>query len=1066
MKRTGTLLLLIAATVWSAPRQRAAEYVLVLKDEPVMRIARSHGALGGASARSQSARIRQAQSGVLAELQRRQVAVTGTAEVLVNAVMVWSTPEEAAELRKIPGVAYVRRAPELKLDLDRAIALQNVNAAWSAISGGAANAGAGIKIGIIDSGIDHNHPGFQDASLRPPAGFPKGETAYTNNKVIVARSYVRLVSKGQAKNPNDDSRPDDYTPRDRIGHGTAIAMIAAGVQNTGPAGTIQGIAPKAFLGNYKVAGSPGINPLTRFAAFNQALQDALADGMDIVTLALSEGNPAQYGPLDEEPDAATCGGLCDVFSQAVESAIAGGMVVVVSAGNSGNIGSRVETFTSIHTPGTAPSAITVGATTNSHVFYNTVRVPGFQDVRALFSDGPGVIAALTAPIRDAGGQACEPLAAGSLAGAIAMIERGTCSFTDKLIHAQNAGAIAAVFYQSQGQEILTRSLYVQNTGIPSMMIGNADGVALKNYLASSSRNVLATMDPALTSAETGADSVWVGSSRGPSPGSFANSQTWAVKPELVAVGANIYTAAQKLDPNGAAYHPSGYTSVTGTSYAVPMVAGAVALVKQRFPQMTPAQLKSAVVNTASQDVVDATGRARATSVGAGKLDAGRALTVTGTLDPPTIAFGVVRTPTVNISRTVRVFNHGNTTAIFNLRVEPRDLDAAASVTVTPAAVTVAPGSSQTVSVSLRGNRSNPGSYEGAIQVTGAGAQLRLPYTYLVGNGVPADIYPILNPSFTAGFDENDWRVIGSRVVDQYGVPVENIQFRYEAVSAGARILAADDQTWRLGIANARVLLGNPPGDKIFRARVGNLTLQFDGYARNYPDFKVADVKNAASFVTGQGFAPGSYISIFGTDLADATQVVSTPALPVSLSDVSVSFDADGVSEPGRLHFVNPGQVNVQIPWEFQGKASVAVKVMVGGLQSYVVNVPLAQYAPGIFEAGGVAAVQDVNYALVNQARPARRGEAIQIYVNGLGPVSNRPGSGELSPAVALAQTTATPTVTIGGVQAQVIFSGMTPNVVGLYQVNVIVPENAPSGNQTLTVAIGGVTSKGATLPVQ
>ena len=265
--------------------------------------------------------------------------------------------------------------PRIKPDLDRAAELQKVSAAWSAV-GGAANAGAGVKIGIIDSGIDQNHPGFQDSSLRPPAGFPKGETAYTNSKVIVARSYIREVAKGFSTDPIETSRPDDYTPRDRVGHGTAIAMIAAGASNTGPAGTIQGIAPKAFLGNYKIFGSPGVNDGSKFAAFNQALQDALADGMDIVTLSMSEGNPAFYGPLDAE---SACGGNCDIYSQAVESAITGGMVVVVSAGNSGNIGKRAETLTSIHFPGTAPSAITVGAAANSHALYQTLRVSGFQE---------------------------------------------------------------------------------------------------------------------------------------------------------------------------------------------------------------------------------------------------------------------------------------------------------------------------------------------------------------------------------------------------------------------------------------------------------------------------------------------------------------------------------------------------------------------------------------------------------------------------------------------------------------------------------------------------------------
>src|SRR5207248_693905 len=215
--------------------------------------------------------------------------------------------------------------PPVTRDLNAAVNLVNAPAAWSAV-GGTSNAGAGIRIGIIDTGIDQNHPGFQDSSLTPPAGFPKGDPAFTNSKVIVARSYVSLVQAGFTKNPVETSRPDDTSPRDRVGHGTGIAMIAAGVQNTGPAGIIQGIAPKAFLGSYKIFGSPGVNDFTNAAAITQALTDALSDGMDVVTLSINEGDPAFNGPLDVDPDPNFCGGPCDVRAQAVENAAANGMV--------------------------------------------------------------------------------------------------------------------------------------------------------------------------------------------------------------------------------------------------------------------------------------------------------------------------------------------------------------------------------------------------------------------------------------------------------------------------------------------------------------------------------------------------------------------------------------------------------------------------------------------------------------------------------------------------------------------------------------------------------------------
>ena len=89
------------------------------------------------------------------------------------------------------------------------------------------NAGAGVRIAIIDTGIDHTHPAFDDSGLQYPAGFPKcqesrGDCAFVNRKVIVARSYVNMLVGSDPV----ETRPDDLSPRDRVGHGTAVAMIA------------------------------------------------------------------------------------------------------------------------------------------------------------------------------------------------------------------------------------------------------------------------------------------------------------------------------------------------------------------------------------------------------------------------------------------------------------------------------------------------------------------------------------------------------------------------------------------------------------------------------------------------------------------------------------------------------------------------------------------------------------------------------------------------------------------------------------------------------------------------
>ena len=455
--------------------------------------------------------------------------------------------------------------------------------------------------------------------------------------------------------------------------------------------------------------------------------------------------------------------------------------------------------------------------------------------------------------------------------------------------------------------------------------------------------------------------IWPASSRGPSPGTFANVPTNVIKPELVAVGANVYTATQKLDPNGDAYNASGYTSVTGTSYAVPMVAGAVALVKQKYPSMTPAQLKSAVVNTASPGVQDEQGAARVNSVGAGKLNAGDAVNVAATLDPATIEFGPLAVASLPISRTLNITNVSNSAATFTFAVQATD-NTSATVQVTPTSVNLAAGQTNSVTVRLTGTRPAAGSYEGFIVVTGAGPTLRVPYQFLVASGTVSDAFPIGNGGFLGGVNDVDWE-LDLRAIDQFGVPVVGAPVIFNVVQGGGKVTGGDTQTRPRKCRGLRQP-GRQPGRPDLHRQRRRPNVQFNGFARVYPQISANRVVDAAGFEVGSGLAPGSYITIFGTALADATQVESTTSLPVALSDVSVSFDGGGLSLPGHIHFVSPGQINVQIPWEFQGQSSVAMKVTVSFLPSDVYTVPLAPVSPGVF------AIVDVTSA--QSSPPARR----------------------------------------------------------------------------------------------
>ena len=280
--------------------------------------------------------------------------VTSANQVFVNGVFIEATAAQAQQLRSLPGVALVEKLPPLKLHLNRALDLMTVRTAWSSVNG-EQSAGAGVRIAIIDSGIDNTHPAFQENGLQYPAGYPKcnesrGDCAFVNRKVIAARSYVDLLVGTDPAT----SRPDDVSPRDRVGHGTAVAMVAAGARNDGPAGAITGVAPRAWLGNYKVFGSPGVNgQYTYDNVIIQALEDAASDGMHIAVLSL--GAPAVWGPLDR---GATCQfegtRPCDWRANAVENAAQAGLVVVVSAGNDGDSATRYPGYSSVATPGNRP----------------------------------------------------------------------------------------------------------------------------------------------------------------------------------------------------------------------------------------------------------------------------------------------------------------------------------------------------------------------------------------------------------------------------------------------------------------------------------------------------------------------------------------------------------------------------------------------------------------------------------------------------------------------------------------------------------------------------------------
>ena len=380
-----------------APRFVPNRYMVFLEEPPVASRYGRREQMETSAASAYRALVQASQRNLARELAARNILVTGSADTLLNAIFVVAAPDRVAELRGLPGVLGVAPERVVRKNLNKATALANAPAAWaSAAIGGPSNAGSGIKIAILDTGIDQNHPAFQDASLIVPPGFPKCNAPsdcqnFTNNKVIVARSYVPQIAAqsacaqptlagcnlGAAAAPNPaTSSPDDYSARDRDGHGTFVAAAAAANQNSAGSMAFSGVAPKAYLGSYKIWGSPGVNDAPPESVWIQALEDALKDGMDIVNM--SSGTTAFTGALDTAACGNPSGVPCDPLAAAFEAAAQAGLVITVAVGDSGDAaysaGEYYPNFNSIMSPATAPSVIGVGATLNSHVLGSLVSV--------------------------------------------------------------------------------------------------------------------------------------------------------------------------------------------------------------------------------------------------------------------------------------------------------------------------------------------------------------------------------------------------------------------------------------------------------------------------------------------------------------------------------------------------------------------------------------------------------------------------------------------------------------------------------------------------------------------
>jgi hypothetical protein len=511
--------------------------------------------------------------------------------------------DQISTLLKVDGVVAVQKDALRQPDY-QSVEFIGARKVWGRV-GGPANAGKGQIVGVLDTGIWPEHPSFADTGLPAPPGTygcqfgngldpALGAPFACNNKLIGAYAFLQTYLSVQDALPGEfcNNTTNVCSPRDSEGHGTHTSSTAAGnVLKSAKVfgverGPISGVAPGAYVIMYRVCAEAGCFNSDSVNAVNQAI----LDGVDVINFSISGGANPYTDPVDLA--------FLDAFNA--------GINVNTSAGNSG--------------PGAATAAhggpweTTVGASTWDGAFRSTLHLkssdgttldkPGVTITDGISSATP-VVLAQSIPGEDA---LCHtPLAAGSATGKIVACQRGDNARVDKGFNVAQGGAAGMILYNPIAQDVET-----DNHWLPAIHV-DGPNTDLTSFI-STKPNVTAMWTTGIETPSQG-NVMATFSSRGP-VGDF-------IKPDITAPGIQIM-AGMTPQPVGTVNGPPGqfFQAIAGTSMSSPHAAGASALVRAVHPDWSPAEVKSALMTSATQDVVKEDGHTPFDpfDAGAGGLD--------------------------------------------------------------------------------------------------------------------------------------------------------------------------------------------------------------------------------------------------------------------------------------------------------------------------------------------------------------------------------------------------------------------------------------------------------------
>ncbi|MEW6706726.1 MAG: S8 family serine peptidase [Pseudomonadota bacterium] len=643
---------------------------------------------------------------------------------LFNGLAVEVSAADRAKLMRVPGVKALYpvetiQAPKTQkfngghaADLATAVAMTGADVAQNTLG----LTGAGVKVAVMDTGIDIDHADLGGT------GVPNG-TPFPSARIVAGWDFVGDAynadpdSPGYNPVPAPDARPDDCN-----GHGTHVAGII------GANGTVKGVAPGVTFGAYRVFGCDGSTSSDVMLA---AMERAYADGMQVLNISI--GSAFQW---PQYPTAQAASRLVDK-----------GLIVVASYGNSGASGLYAGSA-----PGVGKKVIGVAAYDNTHVTLSTFTVS--PDNTAI-----GYAPATGSPLPPTSGSmpmgrtgtvastadACAALPAGSLNGLVALVRRGGCTFHQKAVNVQAAGAAGMVLYNNAPGRISPTVAGATPITIPVVAISDTEGALIDGRLAGGP----------VTMTWTNQSGSFVNPTGGliSSFSSYGLAPDLSLKPNIGAPGGLIYSTYPLEE--------GGYATLSGTSMASPHVAGGVALLLQAKPTASPHLVKNLLQNAADPKnwwgnpglgFLDNVHRQ-----GAGMLDIPGAVQARAVIEPSELALGESHASGTH-TRWLTVYNSGASATTYTVShapalatgpnsFAPSFFDSFADVSFSVGSLTVQPGKLGYVTVKITppAGLADRGLYGGYVVLTpqDGGTPLRVPYAGFKGD---YQGFPVLTPT--------------------------------------------------------------------------------------------------------------------------------------------------------------------------------------------------------------------------------------------------------------------------------------------------------------------------------